>query len=165
MTSLPANIRVNAAFPFPALTQGLGPVTVLRQNGVWSIGFSTNISLSWTALQIFNAGITTSFVGTNTISTLSPFTLTGTTGTVTASQSSIIFNPSGGFTVTLPDPTLVPGQWLDLKLIANQTVASATANVVPITGGAAGTAIFPATSGKWARLQSNGVNWSIMAAN
>jgi len=163
--TFPADIRVNAAFPFPALVQGNGPVTVAKASGIWTIGFGTSLSLSWTALQIFNAGITTSFVATNTISTLSPVTLTGTSGTVSASQSSVIFNPSGGFTVTLPDPTLVPGQWLDLKLIANQTVASATANVVPITGGAAGTAIFPATQGKWARLQSNGVNWSIMAAN
>jgi hypothetical protein len=42
---LPANIRVNAAFPFPALVQGSGPVTVAKNNGIWTIGHSiTNVA-------------------------------------------------------------------------------------------------------------------------
>ena len=38
--NIPANIRVNAAFPFPALVQGFGPVTISKANGIWTIGFS-----------------------------------------------------------------------------------------------------------------------------
>jgi hypothetical protein len=102
---------------------------------------------------------------TRNIATLAPVTLTGTSGTVTSAQSSIIFNPSGGFTVTLPAAASFSGMWLDLKLIAAQTVSSATSNVVPLADGAAGTAIFSASAGKWARLQSDGTNWIIMAAN
>ena len=45
------------------------------------------------------------------------------------------------------------------------TVTSATSNVVPLAGGAAGTAILAATAGKWADLQSNGTNWVITASN
>jgi len=65
--TFPADIRVNAAFPFPALVQGNGPVTVAKASGIWTIGFGTSLSLSWTALQIFNAGITTSFIGYSTL--------------------------------------------------------------------------------------------------
>jgi hypothetical protein len=36
--TLPANIRVNALVPFPALVKGSGPVTVGKNNGVWTIG-------------------------------------------------------------------------------------------------------------------------------
>lgn len=38
--TLPANIRVDMSVPFPALTQGSGPVTVTKVNGVWTLGFS-----------------------------------------------------------------------------------------------------------------------------
>jgi hypothetical protein len=38
MGNLPANIRVNAAFPFPSLVQGSGPITVAKNNGIWTIG-------------------------------------------------------------------------------------------------------------------------------
>jgi len=38
--SLPARIRVNATFPFPALTQGSGPVTISKAGGIWTVGFS-----------------------------------------------------------------------------------------------------------------------------
>ena len=40
MARLPARIRVNATFPFPALVQGSGPVTVSKANGIWTIGFT-----------------------------------------------------------------------------------------------------------------------------
>lgn len=37
---LPASIRVSTAFPFPAMVQGSGLVTIGKTNGVWTIGFS-----------------------------------------------------------------------------------------------------------------------------
>jgi hypothetical protein len=36
--TLPANIRVNLAAPFPALVKGSGPVSVAKANGIWTIG-------------------------------------------------------------------------------------------------------------------------------
>ncbi|MFZ2154914.1 MAG: hypothetical protein WAV72_02155 [Bradyrhizobium sp.] len=57
-----------------------------------------------------------------------------------------------------------PGIELWVKTIAAQTVVSASSNVVPLAGGAAGIAILAATTGKWSFLKSNGTNWEIMAA-
>ena len=64
-------------------------------------------------------------------------------------------------TVTLANASTYPGY--EITFVNNQafTVVSASSNVVPITGGAAGTAILPATSGSWAKLVSNGTNWVI----
>lgn len=41
--TLPANIRVNAAFPFPSLVQGSGPITIYKVNGVWTVGFNSGL--------------------------------------------------------------------------------------------------------------------------
>ena len=38
--TLPANIRVNTAVPFPALVQPSGPITISKNNGIWTIGFT-----------------------------------------------------------------------------------------------------------------------------
>ncbi len=38
--TLPANIRVNAQLPFPSLVYGSGPITIAKQNGMWTVGFS-----------------------------------------------------------------------------------------------------------------------------
>lgn len=94
-----------------------------------------------------------------------PVTKTGTSSTVTAVQTSVIFNPSGTHTVTLPVASATPGHILRLRLIAAQAVNSASSNVVPRAGGAAGTAIFSGTAGQWCTLQSDGTNWEMMAGN
>lgn len=92
-------------------------------------------------------------------------TFTGTSGTASVFIPSLIFNPSGTFTLTLPAAGTFIGAWFHAKTIAAQAVNSASSNVVPLAGGAAGTAILAATAGKWASLQSDGTNWIIMAAN
>jgi hypothetical protein len=96
-----------------------------------------------------------------------PVTMTGTSGTVGGSDSTIIFNPSGGFTVTLPacNATTANGRWLDVKSIAAQTIASASSNIVPRAGGAAGTALLASGAGNWARLQCDATNWIIMSGS
>lgn len=38
--ALPVNIRVNVRAPFPALVQGSGPITIVKTNGIWTIGYS-----------------------------------------------------------------------------------------------------------------------------
>lgn len=98
------------------------------------------------------------------IATPTPTTKT-TNYSVVATDSSLIFNGAGSITLTLPSAASYPGRWISLKNIAAQTVVSASSNVVPQAGGAAGTAILAATAGKWARLQSDGSNWQIMESN
>jgi len=36
----PATIRLNTNVPFPALVTGTGPVTITKQNGIWTVGFN-----------------------------------------------------------------------------------------------------------------------------
>lgn len=95
-----------------------------------------------------------------------PVTLTGTSASMGASDSTAIFNASGTFTYTLVSPTGVnSGRELIVKSIAAQIVNSASSNVVPLAGGAAGTALLASGAGKWARLKSDGTNWITMEAN
>lgn len=76
-----------------------------------------------------------------------------------------ICNGAGTITVTLPNPVTYFGPPLHFKTIAAFTVVSASANVVPLAGGAAGTAILAATAGKWATLVIDGVSWVIVEGN
>lgn len=100
------------------------------------------------------------------LATKAPVTLTGTSGTVATTDSSVIFNPSGAFTVTLPTCNATQsGHWLDVKSIAAQTIASASSNIVPRAGGAAGTALLASGAGNWARLQCDATNWIIMSGS
>lgn len=92
-------------------------------------------------------------------------TRTSTTYTVESTISCIIANYAGTMTLTLPDASEFPGRILQIKTITANTVISASANVVPLAGGAAGTAILAATAGKFAQLQSNGIVWHIIMAN
>jgi hypothetical protein len=52
-----------------------------------------------------------------------------------------------------------------VRTITANTVVSASSNVVPAAGGAAGTAILSATAGKWAYLVYDGSSWQIQASN
>jgi hypothetical protein len=96
---------------------------------------------------------------------------TATTYTVDATFTSTGLDPgvvvaaSATCTLTLPSGSLYTGRTLTVLTRNAQTVVSASSNVVPITGGAAGTAILAATAGKWATLQYDGTNWNIIASN
>jgi hypothetical protein len=74
-----------------------------------------------------------------------------------------IFNGAGTLTATLPDPTLWTGRELRMSQINTHTVISATANVVPLNGGAASTAILSATAGAYAVLKADGTAWRIVS--
>ena len=67
--------------------------------------------------------------------------------------------------VTLPAASSWTGRQVCFKTIQAQALDSASSNVVPLAGGAAGTAILTGTAGNWAILVSDGTNWIIMAAN
>lgn len=94
-----------------------------------------------------------------------PRTITGASDTVLATDYSLIANRAGTVTFTLPSAATYSGRILNLKTIQAQTVVSGSSDVVPLAGGAAGTAILAATAGKWATLQSNGTAWEIIASN
>lgn len=93
-----------------------------------------------------------------------PTVVSAATYTV-AGDSGVIANFAGTVTLTLPAAGTFPGRALLVKTIQAQAVVSDASNVVPLAGGAAGTAILAATAGKWATLQSDGSAWQIMAAN
>jgi hypothetical protein len=77
----------------------------------------------------------------------------------------LICNGTATITVTLPAASSWTGREVMIKTIAAFTVVSASSNVVPLVGGAAGTAILAATAGKFATLVSDGTNWIIMQGN
>ena len=121
--------------------------------------------------QIVKAALESSALGATQLATTgylitkAPVTVTATTYTINDGDSSIICNPSGALTLTLPAASSYSGRWLHLKNIQNLTVTSASSNVVAINSATAGTAILAGTAGKWCTLQSDGTNWVIMASN
>lgn len=85
--------------------------------------------------------------------------------TVAASETFIINNKSGSTcTATLPTASTNTGRTLVFQNYQAQNLVSASSNVVPQGGGAAGTAILTNVAGNWARLVSDGTNWIIMEA-
>lgn len=83
--------------------------------------------------------------------------------TLASTENWIIVNQAATTTATLPAASLFSGREVTFKTIQAQTLVSASSNVVPRAGGAAGTAILAAAAGNWATLVSDGTSWQIMA--
>jgi hypothetical protein len=82
------------------------------------------------------------------------------------SYASACVNVSGAtLTLTLPDPAVSQGRHLFISTGTAHAVISASANVLPIISGAAGTAICAATAGKFAHLISSGSHWQVVGGN
>jgi len=80
--------------------------------------------------------------------------------TVAATDLWLINNKSGSTcTATLPTASSYSGRILHFQNYQAQTLVSASSNVVPLAGGAAGTSILLASSGDSATLVSDGTNW------
>jgi hypothetical protein len=102
--------------------------------------------------------VSAAFAGLNTI----PVTKTADF-TVGLGEVWIINNKSGSTcTVTLPTASSYSGRVLTFQNYQAQFLVSASSNVVPLAGGAAGTAILENVAGNWATLVSNGTNWIMM---
>jgi hypothetical protein len=72
----------------------------------------------------------------------------------------VINNKSGSScTATLPAAALYTGRILRFQNYQAQTLISASSNVVPLVGGAAGTAILAGVAGETCTLVSDGSNW------
>ena len=121
---------------------------------------SGNLDLATRAtgvLPVANGG-TGLAVRPTVVTKVADFTLADTEGWV-------INNKSGSTcTVTLPAASAWSGRAVTFKNLQLQTLVSASSNVVPLIGGAAGTAILPGLVGAWATLVSDGTNWVVMAA-
>ena len=79
---------------------------------------------------------------------------------VAATDLWLINNKSGSScTATLPAASSYSGRVLHFQNYQAQTLVSASSNVVPLAGGAAGTSILLASSGDSATLVSDGTNW------
>jgi hypothetical protein len=142
-----------------------------QSSTIYASGATCNTNTRW-GVELFDsssvAGIPTG--GSNTGNTLgqysfSPATLTAATYTATESDTYLIANRAGTTTYTLLPAASYPGKTVWMRTIQAQTVVSASANVVPRAGGAAGTAILPATAGAWALLVSDGANWQMQASS
>jgi hypothetical protein len=96
-------------------------------------------------------------MSTTTITALG--TGTGGVGTYTVANS--LWISSSAFS----SPAAYVGRTLKLLNTAAFAINSASSNVIPQTGGAAGTAILPATAGKWCTLVFDGANWQIWDSN
>ncbi len=84
--------------------------------------------------------------------------------TLADTETVVINNKTGSACVaTLPSAALWPGRLLLMKTTQAQALNSASSNVVPRAGGAAGATIASGTAGNWALLVSDGTNWVIMA--
>lgn len=154
-------------------TQDYGIHATLTDNGgnTGSTLITSNICQFNNINDIFASGKTNRVVITNNIpaggigsaSTVS--VTSGTTYTLGLSEETILANFAGTVTLALPAAATAIGRQIVVKTITANTVVSNASNVVPLNGGAAGTAILAATIGKWAMLKSDGSNWLIMAAN
>jgi len=80
--------------------------------------------------------------------------------TVADGETWLINNKSGSTcTVTLPAPASNVGRVLYFQNYQAQLLVSASANVIPIDGGAASTSILLEVAGQTATLVANGTNW------
>lgn len=86
--------------------------------------------------------------------------------TVASGELWIINNKSGSTcTVTLPAASVYAGRTLNFQNYQNQSLVSASSDVIPQGGGSAGSAILTNVAGNWATLVSNGTNWVITQAS
>jgi len=85
--------------------------------------------------------------------------------TVASGELWIINDKSGSTcTVTLPTASVYAGRTLNFQNYQDQSLVSASSDVIPQGGGSAGSAILTNVAGNWAPLVSNGTNWVITQA-
>lgn len=136
-----------------------GSVVVTSADLVGTISISTQTSGNLDLVTRVTGVLPVANGGSGVVATkVADFTLADTEGW-------IINNKSGSTcTVTFPAASAWVGRVVNFKNLQLQTLVSASSNVVPLIGGAAGTAILPSLVGAWATLVSDGTNWVIMAS-
>jgi hypothetical protein len=125
--------------------------SILYGNGAG--GFS-NVTVG-TGLTFATGTLSTS----GTVTTNAPVTKTANFS-VASTDTWLINNKTGSTcTVTLPSPSANTGRVLYFINYQNQSLVSASSNVVSRAGGAAGTAILDNVAGNWATIVSDGTSW------
>jgi hypothetical protein len=111
------------------------------------------------ALPTFRALVTADIPALPYQPTTAPVTYTANFSVATTDVW-VINNKSGSTcTATLPAAASYSGRVLHFQNYQTQTLVSASSNVVPLAGGAAGTSILLASAGDSATLVSDGSNW------
>lgn len=125
--------------------------SILYGNGA---GGFNNVTVG-TGLTFATGTLSTS----GTITTNAPVTKTADFS-VASTDTWLINNKTGSTcTVTLPSPSANTGRVLYFINYQNQSLVSASSNVVSRAGGAAGTAILDNVAGNWATIVSDGTSW------
>jgi len=153
-TIIGADADVTSASQTNSTAIGYGATATVDNQVVLGNASVVQYKLPGTAAHVSYAGSYSSAI---------PVTETAATHTVAIATSDLICDRAGTITVTLPAAATYPGRELYIKTIQAQTVVSNASNVVPLVGGAAGTAICAGVDGSWARLKSDATNWIIMA--
>lgn len=142
-----------------------GPIVTVAAVINAGSGGSGSLQIRTSVTQRLTAGtgitITQSSTSTKISNGLSSAPITQTANfSVSNGDAWIINNKSGSScTATLPAASTNTGRVLYFQNYQAQTLVSASSNVVPIVGGAAGTAILNAVAGDTATLVSDGTNW------
>ena len=129
-------------------------------SGVTQIVAGANVTIS----PVGGTGAVTINASGGSGSYTAPVTKT-TDFTLTVPTAWVINNKSGSTcTVTLPSASSYTGYTITFINYQNQSLVSATSNIVPRAGGSASTAILNNVAGNWAIVVSDGTNWVIMQA-
>lgn len=158
------NVKATVAVVVNAAPAGSGDVFVRVSTGSVLGGTDSNVQFGTLAandLIQYNGTYWTNVTPASVIAGAGGAPVTKTTDfTVAATDSWLINNKSGSTcTVTLPTASSNTGRILHFQNYQAQTLVSASSNVVPLVGGAAGTAILAAVAGDTATLVSDGTNW------
>jgi hypothetical protein len=143
------NTQTTGNLPIDTRTSGNLPIDT-RTTG--NLDVATRVT---GVLPVANGG-TGLAVRPSVVTKTADFTLADTEGWVINDKS------GSTCTVTLPAASAWPGRAVTFKNLQLQTLVSASSDVVPLIGGAAGTAILPGLVGAWATLVSDGTNWVVM---
>jgi hypothetical protein len=159
--NLPIDTRTSGNLPIDTRTSGNLPIDT-RTSGNLPIDTRTSGNLDVATrvtgvLPVANGG-TGLAVRPTVVTKTADFTLADTEGWVINDKS------GSTCTVTLPAASAWAGRAVTFKNLQLQTLVSASSDVVPLIGGAAGTTILPGLVGAWATLVSDGTNWVVMAA-
>lgn len=158
------NVKATVAVVVNAAPAGSGDVFVRVSTGSVLGGTDSNVQFSALAtndLIQYNGTIWSNVTPASVINGAGGAPVVKTADfTVAASETWLINNKSGATcTVTLPTPSTNTGRVLHFQNYQAQTLVSASSNVVPLAGGAAGTSILLASTGDSATLVSNGSSW------
>ena len=102
-----------------------------------------------------------------------PKVITTTTYTVSITDTTLIYNGNDNCTLTLLNAFAYPGRILNIKNVSTYSINTTSDNGViglntlftalPFFG--SGIPPFISGNGKWCTLQSDGINWQIIASN